>query len=66
VGHVDVWLGTQHAPFVRGPFSLLAKFPQSDPPVDLMPVLLGLEFFLAHSAEFELLVPPQQGSIRLP
>jgi hypothetical protein len=60
-----VWLATDQPPYLRGPFSLLAKFPHQDPPGDLMPVLLGLEFFLTHHAEFELLVPPQQGMIHV-
>ena len=66
LGHVDVWLTTQQPPYLQGPFSLLAKFPRSDPPGDLMPVLLGLEFFLAHQVEFELLLPPQHGLLLLP
>jgi len=32
----------------------------------LMPVLLGLEFFSTHHAEFEMLLPPRQSLIRLP
>jgi hypothetical protein len=66
LGRTDVWLTTQQPPYLRGPFSLLAKFPQSDPPGDLVPVLLGLEFFLAHRAEFTMLSPPQHGRISLP
>jgi hypothetical protein len=66
VGHVDVWLPTRHSPFLHGPFSLLAKFPRADPPGDLVPILLGLEFFLAHQLEFQMLLPPQQALIRLP
>jgi hypothetical protein len=46
--------------------SLLAKFAPSDPPGDPVPVLLGLEFFLAHQAEFNLRLPPQHGVIFLP
>jgi hypothetical protein len=53
-------------PHLRGRFSLLTKFPHNDPPGDLMPVLLGLEFFPSHRAVFELLLPPQQALIRLP
>jgi hypothetical protein len=63
LGRIDIWLSTDHRPYFRGPFSLLAKFPRSDPPVDLIPVLLGLEFFLAHQAEFHMLLPPHQGMI---
>jgi len=66
LGRIDVWLPTDHPPHLRGPFSLLAKFPRSDPPGDPIPVLLGLDFFLTHQAEFNLLPPPQQGTIRLP
>jgi hypothetical protein len=66
LGRVDFWLPTDQPPFLRGPLSLLAKFPQSDPPGHPVPVLLGLEFFLAHQAEFHLLLPPQQGVILLP
>jgi hypothetical protein len=66
LGRIEVWLGTQQSPNLRGPFSLLAKFPKSDSPGDLVPILLGLEFFLAHQAEFQLRVPPQHGSILLP
>jgi hypothetical protein len=66
LGRIDAWLATQQPPYLRGPFALLAKFPHSDPPGDLVPVLLGLEFFLTHQAEFALRPPPQQGVIRLP
>ena len=66
LGRIHVWLPIDQSPYLRGPFSLLAKFPQSDPAGDLVPVLLGLEFFLAHQAEFQMLLPPQHGLIRLP
>ena len=66
LGRVDVWLPIEEPPFLRGPFSLLAKFPHQDPPGDPVPILLGLEFFLAHQAEFHLLLPPQHNAIRLP
>jgi hypothetical protein len=66
LGRIDIWLVTDQLPYLRGPLSLLAKFPHSDPPGDLVPVLLGLEFFLAHQAEFHLLLPPHHGTIRLP
>ncbi len=48
VGRIDIWLPTDQPPHVRGPFPLLAKFPQTDPPGDPVPVLLGLEFFQTH------------------
>jgi hypothetical protein len=66
LGSIDVWLATTESPHLRGPFSLLAKFPRSDPPGSLVPVLLGLEFFLSHGAEFQLPLPPRDGSILLP
>jgi len=66
LGRIDVWLPVDRSPSVRGPLSLLAKFPRSDPPGDPVPVLLGLEFFLAHQAEFQLVPPPQDGRILLP
>jgi hypothetical protein len=66
LGRVDCWLPTDQPPHLRGPMSLLAKFPQSDPPGDPIPVLLGLEFFLAHQAELAVPPPPQYGVIRLP
>ena len=66
VGRVEIWLPTEEPPFLRGPLSLLAKFPNQDPPGDPVPILLGLEFFLTHHAEFSLLLPPQHSGIRLP
>jgi hypothetical protein len=66
LGRIDVWLPMDQPPSLRGHLSLLAKFPRSDPPGDPVPVLLGLEFFLAHQAEFQLLPPPQDGRILLP
>lgn len=66
LGHIDAWLATEQPPYLRGPLRLLAKFPRRDPPGDLVPVLLGLEFFLNHSAELALLPPPQRSIIRLP
>lgn len=66
LGRIDIWLPTDQPPFLRGPLSLLAKFPQSDPPGDPVPILLGLEFFLTHQAEFHLMLPPRHGLILLP
>jgi hypothetical protein len=66
LGHIDAWLATEQPPYLRGPIPLWAKFPHSDPPGDLAPVLLGLEFFLTHQVELTLLLPPQHGVIRLP
>jgi hypothetical protein len=66
LGRLDVWLPTEQPPYVRGPLPLPAKFAQSNPPGPPVPVLLGLEFFLAHQAEFQFLLPPQDGRILLP
>jgi hypothetical protein len=66
LGRIDFLLPIDQPPNLRGPVSLLAKFPHSDPLGDPVPVLLGLEFFLAHQAEFHLLLPPQHGIIQLP
>ncbi len=65
LGRIDLWLPSDQPPYLYGPLSLLAKFPRSDPPGDDIPVLLGLEFFLAHQPEFHLLLPPQDGHILL-
>jgi hypothetical protein len=46
--------------------SLLAKFARSDPSGPPVPVLLGLEFFLAHQAELLLFLPPRDGMIVFP
>ena len=66
LGRLDFWLPTDQPPYLRGPMSLLAKFAHSDPPGPPVPVLLGLEFFLTHQAEFNLQLPPQHGVILLP
>lgn len=66
LGRIDFWLTIDQPPSLRGPMALLAKFPRSDPPGSPVPVLLGLKFFLSHQAELTLLLPPQQGVIRLP
>jgi hypothetical protein len=66
LGRIDAWLPTDQPPYLHGPLALLAKFPRRDPPGDDVPILLGLEFFLAHQAEFQLFLPPQGGRILLP
>jgi hypothetical protein len=42
------------------------QFARSDSPGAPLPVLLGLEFFLAHLAALQLPPPPQQGLIEVP
>ena len=66
LGHVEFWLATDQPPNLRGPMSMLAKFARSDPPGPPVPVLLGLEFFLSHQAEFQLFLPPRDGMIVFP
>ena len=66
LGHIDFWVATDQPPYLRGPMSLLAKFPRSDPPGPLVPVLLGLEFFQGHRAELQLPLAPGDGSIVFP
>ena len=66
MGYLDIWLPTDQPPYLRGPLPLLAKFAHSDPPGPRIPVLLGLEFFLAHQAEFNLQPPPRDGRILVP
>jgi hypothetical protein len=66
LGHIDSWVATDQPPYLRGPMSLLAKFPRSDPPGPLVPVLLGLEFFQEHRAELQLPLAPGDGSIAFP
>jgi hypothetical protein len=45
---------------------MLAKFPHADPPGAPSPVLLGLEFFLAHQASFTVRPPAQASTVELP
>jgi hypothetical protein len=66
VGHIDIWLPTLVSSAPHGPYSLLAKFPQSDPPGNPVPILLGLEFLVSHQAALSLLPAPQQGTILIP
>jgi hypothetical protein len=66
LGRIDIWLPTDQPSYLRGPFSLLAKFPRSDPPGDPVPILLGLGFFLTHQAELHLPLPPRDGQILIP
>jgi hypothetical protein len=63
---IDVWLPTQETSALRGPLTLLAKFPRSDPPGSPVPILLGLEFFLSHQAGMSLLPPARQSTICIP
>jgi hypothetical protein len=66
VGSVDVWLIDVMTSSRQGPFPMLAKFLRSEPPGSPPPLLMGLEFFLAHHASFTLDPPPGKGAIRTP
>jgi hypothetical protein len=66
VGYTDIWLTDMLSGSPGGPFRVLAKFPRSDPPGLSVPVLLGLEFLLAHRASLNLPPPPRQGTIHIP
>jgi hypothetical protein len=66
LGIIETWLATEQSPSARGPFKLLAKFPQSDPPGTPVPILLGLEFLISLQATLSLPPPPQQGVIQVP
>jgi hypothetical protein len=66
LGRIDCWLAIDQPPYRRGALSLLAKFARRDPPGPPVPVLLGLEFLLTYQAEFQLFLPPRNGSILLP
>ncbi len=66
VGHIDIWLSDLVSSSLRGPLSILAKFPQRDPPGDPIPILLGLEFVIAHQTDLALPPPPQPGILRIP
>jgi hypothetical protein len=66
LGRVEVWFSAGPGLPMVGPFSMPTKFPRSDPPGDPVPVLLGLEFFLAHQAHMTIPPPPGKGSIQLP
>jgi hypothetical protein len=61
-----VWLPSPDGLSAFGPYPLLAKVARSDPPGAPVPVLLGLEFFLAHGASLGLPPHPTSGMIGLP
>jgi len=66
VGEIDLWLPIRESPAPRGPFTVLAKFPLSDPPGGRVPVLLGVEFLLTYQASLQVLPPPQGGLLTIP
>jgi hypothetical protein len=66
LGRIEIWFSAGPGLPMAGPYSLLAKFPQSDPAGDPVPILLGLEFFLTYQAYLAIPPPPGKGSIQLP
>ena len=66
VGYFDLWFPSPAGRPPAGPFRTLAKFAQADLPGPAVPVLLELEFLLAHQAAAALLTPPQPSSLTLP
>jgi len=66
LGRIETWFSAGPGLPMAGPFGMFAKFPQSDPAGDPLPILMGLEFFLAHQAHLTIPPPPGKGSIQLP
>jgi hypothetical protein len=66
IGHIGIWLPVKNPPGLRGPFSLLAKFPHSSPPGVPVSILLGLEFLLTYQAACGIWPPPRQGILEVP
>lgn len=66
VGRINIWLPTSNPASVRGPFSLLAKFPQKDPPGPPAPILLGLEFLLSYQASCAIRPLPRPSALEIP
>lgn len=70
IGRMDVWVPIPDAPFLAGPFSLIAKFAQGAPSsaAGALPILLGLNFLADYHAEvaFQFRTPPYDGLISLP
>lgn len=69
LGRIDVWAPLPALPFLRGPLTLLAKFPQAQPAhvPGNVPILLGLNFLAAYQAwtSFHCHLPPKAGTIVL-
>jgi hypothetical protein len=66
LGTIDVWFPGKRKGRPIGPFSMLAKFVRTDPAGGPVPILLGLEFLLAHQAHLTLNPPPSGGALRVP
>jgi hypothetical protein len=66
LGTIEVWLPNENYTALRGPRTMIAKFPDSDPPGKPLPILLGLEFFWSNQANPTLWPPSGKGAIRIP
>jgi hypothetical protein len=66
LGTIEVWLPNENYTTLRGPRTLVAKFPDSEASGKPLPILLGVEFFWPSQANFTLWPPPGKGAIRLP
>jgi hypothetical protein len=65
LGTIDVWLVDRATQIATGPFAMFAKFPRADPPGKPHPILVGLEFVLAHQGAFHMRPHPALGSLEL-
>jgi hypothetical protein len=66
LGQINVWVTDLFSGTLQGPYAMLAKFPQRDPPGKPVPVLLGLEFLLTNRPALRIDPPPLQGQLRFP
>lgn len=62
VGEIDIWLPTGQGGGAVGPYRSLAKFPRSVTRPRI-PILLGLQFFIAHQAEMLIRPCPRDGAV---
>jgi len=65
VGSLDVWFADRQSKALCGPYSMVAKFPRSDPSGAPSPLLIGLEFVLAHHGGFHMPVYPLDGELSI-
>ena len=66
LGQMDVYFQPATGTALEGPFPLIAKFAQSDPPGDPVPVLIGLAFLLGLNATTVIPPPPGVGQFQYP
>ena len=65
VGSIDVWLVDRATQIATGPYAMLAKFPRAEPPGNPPPILVGLQFVLAHQGAFHMPPHPSPGALEL-